>query len=378
MARSDRARGPLPAFLAPIAWCAARVYGFVVARRNKAFDVGRGVHALEVSGRRVPVISVGNLTAGGTGKSPLVAWISTELARAGSRPVIALRGYRAARDARGVIRSDEADEYESTAPEAKVVVGARRREELLSVLGSAASEAWRSRAVVVLDDGFQHRQLARDLDIVLVDATRPALDGDVLPLGWLREGAENIRRADLVILTKAHDADARDRAAALVARLRGRPHDAVCEHRWPSCTLFESSADGEGEPRPQFDCPIDALDGRAVVSACALGNPAHFHSMVERAGMRIAARLERADHMPFSAEELDRAVARTRAELVIMSRKDLVKLDRLPNAPLVVPDLSIGFSEGEERVRASVLGAVAAASADSIARISARSARGSA
>ena len=79
-----------------------------------------------------------------------------------------------------------------------------------------------------------------------------------------------------------------------------------------------------------------------------------------------------------SAEELDRAVARTRAELVIMSRKDLVKLDRLPNAPLVVPDLSIGFSEGEDRVRASVLGAVAAASADSIARISARSARGSA
>ena len=378
MARPDRAHGPLPAFLASIAWCAARVYGFAVARRNKAFDAGRGVHALEVAGRRVPVISVGNLTAGGTGKSPLVAWISAELARTGSRPVIALRGYRAARDARGVIRSDEADEYESTAPEAKVVVGARRREELLSVLGSAASEAWRSRAVVVLDDGFQHRQLARDLDIVLVDATRPALDGDVLPLGWLRERAEGIRRADIVILTKAHDADARDRAAALVARVRGRPHDAACEHLWPSFTLFEASADGEGEPRPRFDCPIDALEGRVVVSACALGNPAHFHDMVERAGMRIAARLERADHLPFSAEELDHAALRARAELVITSRKDLVKLDRLPKAPLVVPDLSIGFSEGEDRVRASLLGVVAAVTADSIARISARIARGSA
>ncbi|MCE2885005.1 MAG: tetraacyldisaccharide 4'-kinase [Planctomycetaceae bacterium] len=378
MARADRARGPLPALLAPIAWCAARVYGFAVARRNKAFDAGRGVHALEVSGRRVPVISVGNLSAGGTGKSPLVAWIAVELARSGSRPVIALRGYRAARDARGVVHSDEADEYETTAPEAKVVVGARRREELLSVLGSAASEAWRPRAVVVLDDGFQHRQLARDLDIVLVDATRPALDGDVLPLGWLREGAEGIRRADVVILTKAHDADARDRAAALVARARGRPHDAVCEHRWPSFTLFEAAADGGGEPRPRFECPIDALDGRTVVSACALGNPSHFHGMVERAGMHIAARLERADHMPFTAVELDRAVARARAELVITSRKDLVKLDRLPEAPLVVPDLSIGFSEGEDRVRASVLGAVAAASADSVTRLSARSGRDSA
>jgi tetraacyldisaccharide 4'-kinase len=363
--------------LAPLAWCAARVYGLAVARRNAAFDAGRGVHALEVNGGRVPVISVGNLSAGGTGKSPMVAWISGVIAGNGGIPVIALRGYRAARDANGVVRSDEADEYESTAPGAKVVVGARRREELLSVLGATASEAWRRRAVVVLDDGFQHRQLARDLDIVLVDATRPALDGDLLPLGWLRERADGIRRADLVILTKAHDAADRDRTARLVSRVRGRPHDAVCEHRWTSFTLFEPTADG-GEPRPHFECPIDALDGRAVVSACALGHPAHFHGMVARAGMRVAARLERADHMPFTADELDRAAAGAGAELVITSRKDLVKLERLPRAPLAVPDLAIRFVEGEDRVRSALLGVVAAASAGSLPRISARSDRGSA
>ncbi|MFM7261982.1 MAG: tetraacyldisaccharide 4'-kinase [bacterium] len=371
MARVESRRGPLHPMLAPVAWCAARAYSLAVGRRNAGFDAGRGILPLEVAGNRVPVISVGNLTAGGTGKSPMVAWISGELARAGSRPVIALRGYRAARDAHGSVRSDEADEYESTAPEAKVVVGPRRREELIAVLGSTASEAWRSRAAVILDDGFQHRQLARDLDIVLVDATRPALDGDLLPLGWLRERAEGIRRADLVILTKAHDAIERDRAAAIVARWRGRPHDAACEHRWPSVTLFDPPSDDTVEPHPQFDCPIDVLTGRAVLSACALGNPAHFHGMVEGAGMRVVGRAERGDHLPFSAGELERAALRAGAELVVTSRKDLVKLDRLPRVALAVPDLAIGFRDGESRVREALLAAAAS-------RFSVRSAHDSA
>jgi tetraacyldisaccharide 4'-kinase len=370
MPRAEAAGGPLPRALAPVAWCAARVYGLFVARRNARFDSGLGVHPPVVDGRRYPVISVGNLTAGGTGKSPVVAWISGELARDGARPVIALRGYRAARDAHGLVRSDEADEYETTAPEARVVVGARRREELESVLGAAASEAWRARAVVVLDDGFQHRQLARDLDIVLVDATKPALDGDLLPLGWLRERAEGIRRADLVVLTKAHDAAQRERAAAMVARWRGRPHDAACEHWWPWVTLFDPAQADGAEARPQFECSIEALAGRSVLSACALGNPAHFHAMVEGAGMRVVGRLERADHLPFASDELERAAVRTGADLVVTSRKDLVKLDRLPRVPLAVPDLAIRFIDGEERVRERVRAAAAG--------LSARSARGSA
>ncbi|MFM1823307.1 MAG: Tetraacyldisaccharide 4-kinase [Planctomycetota bacterium] len=379
--------GPLPAWLAPIAWSLARAYGIGVAFRNARFDRGAGVRRLEVEGVRPPVISVGNLTAGGTGKSPMVAWIARELAAGGGasgpRVLIALRGYRgervgaASRAGRarshavhsdeslsGELRSDEALEYAVTAPSAEVVVGAARRERLVERLARPDAASWRDRACVLLDDGFQHRRLARDLDIVLVDATRPGLDGDLLPMGWLREPARNIARADLVILTKAHDPASRARAAELVARARGRPHDAACEHAWLGLEVIAAAparAEERGGARP-----VDWLAGRGVVSACALGNPAHFHDAVERAGARVVARLGKADHRPFSLAELERAAERAGVGAVVVSRKDLVKLAGLPSSriDLVVPELGIAFIDGagEARVRAALAAVVARAS----------------
>ena len=348
------ARGPLPRWLASATFLMARCYGAGVAWRNARFDRGAGVRRLEAAGARVPVISIGNLTAGGTGKSPFVAWVCAELARDGVRPVIAMRGYGA--DHPG--DSDEALEYATTAPEARRVVDPDRTRALHAEL-SRIAPAELARCVVVLDDGFQHRQLARDLDIVLVDATRPALDGDLLPNGWLREPARNIARASLVVLTKADDAADRARAAELVARARGRSHDAACVHRWRS--LAVSAA---GATRTE---PVAFLAGKRVASACALGNPAHFHAMVERAGARIVARLEKPDHRAFAASELDAAAQRAGAECVVTSRKDFVKLDRAPAVAVVVPELEVAFIEGEERVRAGLAACVSARGARSSA-----------
>ncbi|MFM1803834.1 MAG: Tetraacyldisaccharide 4-kinase [Planctomycetota bacterium] len=341
-----RDRGPLPAALSPVAWLAARAYGAVVAHRNARFDRGWGVQSLEFEGRAVPVVSVGNLVAGGTGKSPFVAWVAGALRDAGSQPVIALRGYRA--DAAGV--SDEAAEYATTAPDARVVVGARRRERLIE-----SFEAWRrggeaqaiARMVVVLDDGFQHRRLARDLDIVLVDASRPALDGDLLPNGWLRERADGIARAGMVVLTKADDPHAAARAADLVARVRGRPHDAACVHAWRALEL----RDGDGVHR----CEVGALSGKRVLSACALGNPAHFHGMVAAHAGEVAARISAPDHRAFTAARLETAASSCGADCIVISRKDLVKLDRATRVPLIVPELAIRFVAGEDALRRSVV-----------------------
>ncbi|MFM7052946.1 MAG: tetraacyldisaccharide 4'-kinase [Planctomycetota bacterium] len=365
------ARGPLPRWLAPLAWPLARAYGAGVAHRNARFDRGVGVHRLEVGGIRPPVVSVGNLTAGGTGKSPFVAWIAREIAARGGKAVIAMRGYRGVSDGRGGVMSDEAVEYASTAPEALVVVGGRRREALGQALAGAP---WLDRAVVVLDDGFQHRMLARDLDIVLVDATRPGLDGDLLPNGWLREPAHAITRvrgaafdapADdrtvlarqfaaagrardgLVVLTKADDGAERARAAASVLRWRGCAHDASCVHEWSGIEV----AQGDAQTRA---LPVSTLAGARVVSACALGNPAHFHAMVERAGAQVAERLEKADHRAFRAEELESAARRSGARMVVMSRKDRVKLDRAPAVEVAVPALALRFLEGEDRARAAI------------------------
>lgn len=345
------ARGPLPRWLAPATFVMARCYGLGVAWRNARFDRGAGVSRFGAA----PVVSVGNLTAGGTGKSPFVAWCAGVLASSGVTPVIAMRGYRATGDG----ASDEAREYAESAKGARVVVGARRHDALSGEFARAAGDAWAARAAVLLDDGFQHRQLARDLDIVLVDATRPALDGDLLPNGWLREPARNIARADLVVLTKADDANDRARAAELVARARGRAHDAACIHRWRALAVVAAGA-ARTEPNA-------FLAEKRVVSACALGNPAHFHAMVERAGARIVARLEKPDHRAFTASELDAAAVRAGAGCVVTSRKDFVKLDRAAAATVVVPELEVSFIEGEDRVRAALAACVSAGGARSSA-----------
>ena len=337
MALVADARGPLPSWLAPATWTLARLYGAGVAWRNARFDRGIGARRLADA----PVISVGNLTAGGTGKSPFVAWCARVLAEGGVQPVIAMRGYRA-QGTDAAATSDEALEYAHSAPQARLVVDPRRFEALSRAFDGWRAESAFARAVVILDDGFQHRQLARALDIVLVDASRPGLDGDLLPNGWLREPAGNIARADLVVITKAHDAGARARAEELVARLRGRAPDAVCEHTWSEIAVHE-----QGMERKER---VDWLGGKRVLSACALGNPGHFHAMVERASGVAPATIERRDHAPMRAEELDSAAARAGASVVIVSRKDFVKLDRLPSLALAVPELGVRFLSGESRV----------------------------
>lgn len=348
------ARGPLPAWLAPLSWPLARAYGLGVALRNARLSSGEGVCALEVAGTRVPIVSVGNMSAGGTGKTPFVAWCAREAGGAGVRPVIALRGYRSADHGHGGATSDEALEYAQCVPEADVVVGARRHARLVEFFTSGAGVARRAGSAVFLDDGFQHRQLARELDIVLVDATRPALDGDLLPNGWLREPAANIARAGLVVLTKADDPALRERAARLVERWRGAPCDAACVHAWRGLAVHAGDA-------PPQAMQASWLAERRVVSACALGNPAHFHAMVERAGARVVARLEKGDHRAFTRGELADTASRAGAECVVTSRKDFVKLGRASHdgVPIAVPELAVEFIAGEDAVRARIRAAIA-------------------
>jgi tetraacyldisaccharide 4'-kinase len=339
---ADR-RGPLPGWLTPLTWCAARLYGVGVAYRNARFDRGSGIARLDPA----PVISVGNLSAGGTGKSPFVAWCARLLAEEGIQPVIAMRGYKVGPST----QSDEALEYARTAPMARVVVHPRRHEALESAFAGWSAVPALARAAVILDDGFQHRQLARDLDIVLVDATRPALDGDLLPHGWLREPARNIARADLVVLTKCRDDRVWAQAAALVERVRGHAHDAACDHVWSAVTVLE-----EGHTREEA---VGWLSDRRVLCACALGNPRHFRSMVERAAGSIVGCIEQRDHAPLVAGELDAAARRLGADVVVVSRKDYVKLDRLPETTTVVPELALRFLAGERALQGAISAAAA-------------------
>ena len=342
MTGSEPARRPTPLpgwITGPL----SRAYGAELARRNRRFDRGIGVSRLAV-----PVVSVGNLSAGGTGKTPFVRWAVETLRGMGRCPAIAMRGYKA----RPGEMSDEEREHREAMPGVPVVAQPDRAAGLRALL---ASEPGRRVDCVVLDDGFQHRRLAREVDIVLVDASRPPDRDALLPKGFLREGLDALRRAHGVVLTHAELVDEQELArlvGVLRAHLPGQSPIAVTDHAW---TGLIRAGDGA-------DLGSDWLRGRSVVAACAIGHPEGFLAGLERAGARVLASMVLRDHDPFAPatlRQLERLIRDSRPEALVVTMKDLTKIrDRMPDAgcPVVVPMLGLawrplGGTQGQEGIR---------------------------
>jgi tetraacyldisaccharide 4'-kinase len=323
--------------LAPLAHVAAFAYGMGVHARNSLWDA----NIRKPTSVGIPVISVGNVSVGGTGKTPFVRWCVEALQASGHHPVIALRGY-GARD--GV--SDEAEEFRAMLPGVPVAVGADR---VASIARARAADPRVDCAV--LDDAFQHRQIARDLDIVLVDAGRPAINGALLPAGWLREPACALRRASMVIVTRATCID--PSLAAQIERLHGAAPVAWTRHAWLRVERF--GAGGR-------DMPLAALDGAHLVVATALARPEAFVADVAAHGGRIAGDFRFRDHHAFTAHDVETIAARARAKgaAVICSGKDWAKLSRLVHEPAGVEWLVVragmAYLGGEATVRAAISG----------------------
>ncbi len=280
----------------------------IVAARNLAYDHGRlAVHRLPV-----PVISLGNLTAGGTGKTPAALAVVRRLRERGRRPAILSRGYR------GV---DGVNEEALLAGDIPVVCDPDR------VAGGRRACA-AGADCLVLDDGFQHRRLHRDRDIVVLDATRPwgRTDGGagaVLPLGYLREGRRGLRRADLAWISRA-DLIPAERLERLRRELPANL-PVVIERM----TEVRLTALGDGT-----SCAPAALTGSPVILASGIGNPAAFEALCRRTGMLPLASHRFPDHHRFTAGDLARlggACLAAGATLVITA-KDAVKLRALPGA----------------------------------------------
>lgn len=323
----------LPTWCDPAARIAAAAYGAVVRARNARFDRGVGVHTL-----RVPVVSVGNIEVGGTGKSPVVRWIAARALARGCVPLIALRGYRS----HGGL-SDEALEHQLLLPAARLAVGARRLDEIQQVMSGDPSVG-----CVILDDGFQHRRIARDLDLVLVDARARGLRGGLLPLGRLRESGRSMARASAVIVTRASAVDAQ--VSALIESMHGRPPLAWCEHTWAALAVHVL------EPCGQRTCAsqsVEWLRGRRVSVWAGVGRPADFAEQSRACGAEVvhAARLR--DHARYGrtqVAQLTVAARAERAEAVIMTMKDWVKVapdQSVIGLPVIVPQLEIRFIAGE-------------------------------
>jgi tetraacyldisaccharide 4'-kinase len=203
------------------ATCIEPLYRGAICLRNAAFDRGwRAIHR-----PHVPVISIGNITTGGTGKTPMVACIVGKLQALGRRPAVLMRGYH--RDRAG--RSDEQELLHELLPGVPVLAQPDRV--------AAAQRLQREHPdanVIVLDDGFQHRPIGRDLDIVLIDATNPFGFGRLLPRGLLREPPAELQRADAVIVTRADTLTGEQRTALdrQIKALHGHPPLAHTAHVW--------------------------------------------------------------------------------------------------------------------------------------------------
>ena len=329
--------GPLPAVLAPLAWPASLVYGAAVRLRNARLDRLGGWRA------PMPVVSVGNITAGGTGKSPMVRWVIETLRAMGRSPAIATRGHR------GGLVSDEVLEHREAMPGLPIAVGADRVAAIKALLrdGQAID-------AIVLDDGFQHRAMARDLDLVLVDATRPGLDGALLPAGWLREPASNLRRASAVVVTRATRVD--EALARRIESLHGRAPIAWTSHAWTGVRVHSGGAD-----RAE---PVAWLHGGRLAVWAGVGNPQALHAQVLQSGAKVVHAPALRDHHAYDIEgvrALLEQASKAGADAVLCTPKDWVKVRGLLPAsylPVVRPELALTCLQGGEALRDALRGAL--------------------
>ena len=274
----------------------------------------------------VPVISVGNLAVGGAGKTPAVMAVAERLAGLGRTVAVLSRGYGAGRgDARVVsdgrsVRlgagegGDEPVLVARRLPGVRVLCGPRRAELARLAVAEHGADA------LLLDDGFQHRALARDLDLVALDASNPFGNGHCLPRGPNREPASALRRADLVWLSRVDQAARGDLAGLreLARRLTGR--DPVESRHAPVALL-----DGRLEPR---DVP-GSLRGARVVLLSGLARPAGFRRTAEALGASVVAERSYPDHHPFAEAEVDEALSALEpsgADWLLTTEKDAVRL----------------------------------------------------
>lgn len=306
-------------------------YAAAMRGRNALFD--RGLRAVHPLGR--PTISVGNVTTGGTGKTPVVAWLADRLRVTGERPAILTRGYRATAAA----GSDEARLLAAAlGADVPVEVNADR------VAGAAAVIA-RSPAATcfVLDDGFQHRRAGRDFDLVLIDATCPFGYGRVLPAGLLREPLSGLRRADAVLITRA------DRVKDIKSVTR------MIRQHTPTAPIFQVAnrlfglIDALGRP-------VTLRRGELLSAVAGIGNPAVFFEQISELAARPPMTRTVPDHHDYTPADLDGLfiwAESSRAAALVTTEKDWVKLMRLPGindgpVPVWRAQQSLDFQDGDE------------------------------
>lgn len=309
-------------------------YSAAMTLRNKAYDLG--LFAVHKAG--VPVISLGNITTGGTGKTPTAAWLTNWLVQQGRRPGLLSRGYRSL---------DPSSSSAATGNDEKLVLDRlcpgvphlQQRDRVASarrLVGESQCD------ILILDDGFQHRRLHRDLDLVLIDALQPWGYGHVLPRGLLRESLSGLRRASLVAITRADQVseNAREQLKQDLRRYTGR--EERIEIAFEPQRLI--GLDGVG-------VSLDHVAGRSSLAFCGIGNPSGFRQTLASLEVEPQWRSfpDHHHYSPMDLQNLTQAASAAGAECVLTTLKDLVKIppEMWSGPPLFAVEIGVRFLSGE-------------------------------
>jgi tetraacyldisaccharide 4'-kinase len=331
---------------------AAQVYSLVIRLRNFLYDKG-WLKAHRVNAK---VLSVGNLTVGGTGKTPLVVWMCNKITKnlklktKNCGCAILTRGYKATQNSKPKTQNygDEPAILAESCPETKVIINPDR------VAGANEAITKFGAKVLVMDDGFQHRRLHRDLDIVTIDATLPFGYGRMLPAGLLREPVAALKRADAIVITRC-DQISQSQLIEIEAKLQEiNPNMVITRsiHN-PVCAKL---ADGK-------EIGIEQLKGKKIFAFCGIGNPQAFLGTIKGTGAEVVGSKIYDDHhhyTPSDKSSIYEQAGNLKAELILTTQKDRSKLigdfrfqisDFRPPIPLAYLAIEIRFVGGEDKIR---------------------------
>ena len=329
------------------------LYGVVMRARRALYRSGR-LHVHELG---VPVISVGNLTMGGTGKTPLVEWIANELGQMGRRVCILTRGYgRRSSGTRIIVSNGNEILADANRAGDEPLLLAERLKGLAAVICDAdrvSAATWAVEHfhsdVFVLDDGFQHLRVARDLNILTIDATNPWGNGKLLPAGILREPLAELTRAECIVITRADDPDL---TAQLQREIAAQSKDCPVFCSWMRLIGLRPI---QKEVRSLVTA--EEIKASPVAAFCGIGNPESFFSLLRRGGYQLSHTEVFRDHHIYTQGDIDRVVREsvTRgAQVLLTTAKDEVKLRSLKfDLPCYAADITIEI-EKEDELRALI------------------------
>ena len=319
--------------LAPL----SRVYSLIQQLRAVLYRIG----ILKVYRLPRPVISIGNITVGGTGKTPVTAYVARLLLEQGHKVAVLSRGYGGRLEGQSVVVSDGAtvmlgprecgDEpylLASTVPGLMVVIGTDRY-----AAGRLAMQQF-SPDIFLLDDGYQHLRLHRDLNILLLDCSCPFGNGRTLPAGLLREPAGAARRADLIILTRCPE-------GTTIAPLDARIPACVSCHRIADLLPLAGGSAG----------PLSSLGTSKVLAFAGIADPTSFFNELKTRGLNVVHTIRLPDHSAYSTSDLSAimdAMEKYDADLAVTTEKDGVKLQGLPpefQSRILLARLELVFDE---------------------------------